>query len=72
MNNLKNIITSLQVTFAIATFITLAVKMNHQIELISFLMLSTFLFFTFYLISLDRKPAINKYLSSPSQRSVKL
>jgi hypothetical protein len=72
MNNLKNIITSLQITFATATFITLAVKMNHQIELISFLMLSTFLFFTFYLISLDKKPAINEYPTSSSQRSVKL
>nr|WP_199081216.1 hypothetical protein [Pedobacter sp. ASV19] len=71
MNNLKNIITSLQVTFAIATFITLAIKMNHQIEFISFLMLSTFLFFTFYLISLDRKPAISKYQTSTSQHSVK-
>ncbi|PTS92363.1 hypothetical protein DBR11_27085 [Pedobacter sp. HMWF019] len=60
MNNLKNIITGLQVTFAIATFLTLALKMNQQIEIISFLMLSTFLFFTFFLISLDRKPAPNK------------
>jgi hypothetical protein len=60
MNNLKNIITSLQFTFAIATVLTFGLEMNQQIALISFLMLGTFLFLTFYLISLDRKSPGNR------------
>jgi hypothetical protein len=34
--------------------------MNQQIAFISFLMLGTFLFLTFYLISLDRKSSENR------------
>ncbi|PTS94452.1 hypothetical protein DBR11_23365 [Pedobacter sp. HMWF019] len=60
MNNLKNIITGLQFAFAIATVLTFGLEMNQQIACISFLMLGTFLFFTFYLISLDRKSSANK------------
>jgi len=55
MNNLKNIITSLQFTFAIATVLTFGLEMNQQIAVISFLMMGAFLFLTFYLIRLDRK-----------------
>jgi len=60
MNNLKNIITGLQFTFAIATILTFGLEMNQQIAFISFLMLGTFLFLTFYIISLDRKSSANK------------
>ncbi|WP_316834359.1 hypothetical protein [Pedobacter nutrimenti] len=60
MNNLKNIVTSLQFTFAIATVLTFGLEMNQQIAFISFLMLGTFLFLTFYLISLDRKSSENR------------
>ncbi|HWW41935.1 hypothetical protein [Pedobacter sp.] len=60
MNNLKNIITSLQFIFAVATVLTFSLEMNQQIAFISLLMLGAFLFLTFYLISLDRKSSENR------------
>lgn len=67
MNASRNLVTRLQLIVAVATLVTIGKKMDYPLVLLTALMLLTFLFLTFYLISMDSKP-LPVRAGKPAQR----